>query len=43
VIDLATVTSAAEDAFLATLAPIGWLGGTDQDSEGTWIWADGPE
>jgi hypothetical protein len=40
---LATVTSAAEDAFLATLAPIGWLGGTDQAVEGTWRWADGPE
>jgi hypothetical protein len=28
---------------LATLAPIGWLGGTDQVLEGTWRWADGPE
>jgi hypothetical protein len=40
---LATVTSAAEDAFLATLAPIGWLVGTDQALEGTWRWANGPE
>jgi hypothetical protein len=40
---LATVTSAAEDAFLATLAPLGWLGGTDQAAEGIWRWADGPE
>ena len=39
---LATVASAAVDSFLATLAPIGWLGGTDQAAEGTWTWADGP-
>jgi hypothetical protein len=37
---LATVASAV-DSFLATLTPIGWLGGTDQVSAGPWTWADG--
>jgi hypothetical protein len=40
---LATVTSAAENAFIGTLASDGWLGGTDQAVEGQWRWADGPE
>ena len=47
---LATITSEAEHEFLARnmVRPdgsplIAWLGGTDQDTEGTWIWKDGPE
>jgi hypothetical protein len=40
---LATVTSGAENAFLAALSPTGWLGGSDEANEGTWIWVDGPE
>ena len=41
---LATVTSAAENDFLLTLASgENWLGGSDQDLEGTWRWVDGPE
>ena len=44
---LATVTSAAEHAFLNTLRQP-WennlfLGGSDQASEGDWIWTTGPE
>lgn len=40
---LATVTSAEENAFLFSFSALGWLGGSDQAAEGTWIWADGPE
>ena len=40
---LATVTSSVENAFLGILANDGWLGGSDQAIEGTWVWADGPE
>ena len=47
---LATVTSEAEHEFLARniVRPdgspfIAWLGGTDEDTEGEWIWKDGPE
>jgi hypothetical protein len=40
---LATITSAEENQFLIGLAPNGWFGGSDRDSEGTWIWMDGPE
>jgi hypothetical protein len=40
---LATVTSSAENAFLLSLNPLGWLGGSDQASEGVWRWIDGPE
>ena len=47
---LATITSEAEHEFLARnmVRPdgspiIAWLGGTDEDTEGTWIWKDGPE
>lgn len=41
---LATVTSAAEDAFLGTLSGLSaWLGGSDAAVEGEWRWMDGPE
>lgn len=40
---LATVTSVGENAFLGTLGGGGWLGGTDQVTEGVWVWAAGPE
>jgi len=44
---VATVTSAAENAFLAELiagADIGaWLGGSDAAEEGVWRWTEGPE
>ena len=43
---LVTVTSQAEDDFLKTLtgsATFVWAAGTDEDVEGTWKWAAGPE
>ena len=44
---LATVTSAAENAFLASLIAgedLGaWLGGSDVSDEGVWRWTEGPE
>lgn len=41
---LATVTSAAEDAFLGSLSGLSaWLGGSDAAVEGEWRWMDGPE
>ncbi len=43
---LATITSAAEQAFVDTLNPGGasaWLGGSDAATEGTWQWVTGPE
>jgi hypothetical protein len=40
---LVNVTSAAENTFLGTLAPVGWLGGNDAAQEGQWLWADGSE
>ena len=42
---LATVTSAEEIAFLASLAggQRGWGGGSDAETEQTWRWIDGPE
>jgi hypothetical protein len=43
---LATITSAEEQAFLhANLPPSGaaWIGGSDQDTAGTWSWRTGPE
>jgi hypothetical protein len=49
---LVTITSAAEHAFVAGLAPFGatasaengfWLAGSDTDVEGTWVWQAGPE
>jgi hypothetical protein len=43
---MATVTSAAENAFLAAnfgTAGTAWLGGTDRQTEGTWQWMNGPE
>jgi hypothetical protein len=41
---LANITSLAEHEFLMTkLNDVGWIGGADTDSEGTFIWMDGPE
>lgn len=43
---LATITSAAENAFVASLVPVGgntMLGGSDAQTEGTWVWETGPE
>ena len=43
---LATITSAAENAFIASLVPGGgntMLGGSDAQTEGTWLWETGPE
>ncbi len=45
---LATVTSAGEDEFLYSILSEfqgagAWLGGSDADSEGTWVWMNGPE
>ena len=40
-----TVTSAAEESFLASNYPIGtvryWVGGSDEGSEGQWYWVTG--
>jgi hypothetical protein len=41
---LATLTTQAEHDFLySKLTSTGWIGGADTDSEGTFIWMDGPE
>ena len=41
---LVTITSAAENAFIASLTKeLAWTGGNDSATEGTWLWADGPE
>lgn len=43
---LVTITSQGEDDFLKTLtgsATFVWAAGTDEDAEGTWKWAAGPE
>lgn len=43
---LATITSAAEQAFVASMVPAGtlvMLGASDAATEGTWVWETGPE
>ncbi len=41
---LATVTSAAENAFVASkLQGQGWMGANDVATEGAWFWVTGPE
>lgn len=41
---LANITALTEHQFLRTkLTGTGWIGGADVDTEGTWIWMDGPE
>lgn len=42
---LVTLTSAAENSFVSGLSGnnLAWTGGNDINSEGTWVWADGPE
>lgn len=47
---LASVTSAEENEFIFSRfeqsdgnPPSGWLGGSDQDTDGIWRWHDGPE
>ena len=41
---LATVTSAAENAFIASkLQGQGWMGANDVATEGDWFWVTGPE
>ncbi|NBV83056.1 hypothetical protein EBR57_02915 [bacterium] len=43
---LATITSTGENDFLYTQVgstDVGWVGGSDISSEGTWLWKTGPE
>ncbi len=38
---LVTIGSEAENAFVYNLAPLTWLGATDEKQEGTWAWITG--
>lgn len=41
---LATITTAEESQLAGEQSPgTGWIGGSDQQNEGTWIWETGPE
>jgi hypothetical protein len=41
---LATITSQAENDFIkAQISGDGWIGASDETTEGTWVWATGPE
>ena len=38
---LATINNAAENTWVANLAPFVWIGGTDEAQEGNWKWING--
>lgn len=41
---LATITSSIENNFIWTkIDGVGWIGGSDEESEGNWKWMTGPE
>ncbi|KAI4832986.1 hypothetical protein KUCAC02_015920 [Chaenocephalus aceratus] len=39
--DLVIIDSRQEQAFLTGFSPAAWVGMTDREREGTWVWVDG--
>ncbi|KAK1885953.1 CD209 antigen-like protein E [Dissostichus eleginoides] len=39
--DLVIIDSRQEQAFLTGFRPAAWVGMTDREREGTWVWVDG--